>query len=160
MKKTHFLIGIIFTLFSFTTNAQKIVRSTIGSFGSTATSNNVIIQQTVGQSSATSHIYKNDGSGIRQGFHQTLYAQAVLNELNAQIFPNPNNGTFSFQVDLFNSEPFSYQITDITGRLLLNESAIGNILVPVEIIQSTSGIYNLLITSGAQSSLFKINIIH
>jgi hypothetical protein len=160
MKNTHFLIGIIFTLLSFNTNAQEIVRSTIGSFGSTATSNNVIIQQTAGQSSATSHINKNDGSGIRQGFHQTLYAQAVLNELNAQIFPNPNNGTFSFQVDLFNSEPFSYQITDITGRLLLNESAIGNILVPVEIIQSTSGIYNLLITSGTQSSLFKINIIH
>jgi hypothetical protein len=160
MKYKCVLAAFVITFLSISAFSQKIIRSTIGSFGSTASSNNVTIQQTAGQPSATSHINKNDGSGIRQGFHQAFYVQAEYNELNALIFPNPNNGTFSFQVDLINDEKFSYQLTDQTGRILINEQANGNTLVPVDINHPISGMYHLFIQSGTRASSFKINIIH
>ena len=160
MKNKSVLTAFAITFLSISAFSQKITRSTIGSFGSTASSNNVTIQQTAGQPSATSHINKNDGSGIRQGFHQAFYAHPEYNELNALIFPNPNNGIFSFQVDLPNNEQFTYQLSDQSGRLLLNEKSIGNSLVPVELYQPTAGMYHLFITSGGRSSSFKINIIH
>jgi hypothetical protein len=160
MKNKSVLTAFAITFLSISAFSQKITRSTIGSFGSTASSNNVTIQQTAGQPSATSHINKNDGSGIRQGFHQAFYAHPEYNELNALIFPNPNNGTFSFQVDLANEEKFSYQLTDQTGRILINEQSNGNTLVPVNVNQPIAGMYHLFITSGGRSSSFKINIIH
>jgi hypothetical protein len=94
------VVLLAFQSLSFGFFGQLIVRETIGTFGSSAKSESVLVQQTVGQTSATSFSSGENKSGIRQGFHQPFYFVTERNELNAMIYPNPNNGQFSFQVNL------------------------------------------------------------
>jgi hypothetical protein len=141
-------------------NAQTIVRSTIGSIGSSMGNGTITVQQTAGQPSATSFVKNEDGSALRQGFHQPYYYEIERNDLNAAIFPNPNNGQFSFQVDLEANETYDYVLLDQNGREILKNIGVGNQLNQVSIEQPTTGLYHLQITSGKRISSFKISVIN
>jgi len=151
---SSFIIAISFTSFS-----QQIVRSTIGSIGSSMGNGTVTVQQTAGQPSATTYVKYNDGSALRQGFHQPYYIETERNDLNATIFPNPNNGQFSFQVAVEEGFAFEYQLRDQQGRLVLKNSGNGNNLIEVNIEQPATGMYHLQIGCGDKTSSFKINVI-
>lgn len=142
------------------TFSQQIVRSTIGSIGSTMSNGTITIQQTAGQPSAISFVKNEDGSALRQGFHQPYYYEIERNDLNAAIFPNPNNGQFSFQVDLLENESYNYVVLDQAGKEVLKNSATGNQLTKVSIEQSATGLYHLQISSGKRTSSFKISVIN
>jgi hypothetical protein len=71
--------------------SQQIVRSTIVSIGSSMGNGTITVQQTAGQPSATTFVKNENGSALRQGFHQPYYYEIERNDLNASIFPNPNN---------------------------------------------------------------------
>jgi hypothetical protein len=154
-----YILLSLFGLGYLTSFSQQIVRSTIGSIGSSMGNGTVTVQQTAGQSSATSFIKNENGSALRQGFHQPYYYEIERNDLNVSIFPNPNNGQFSFQVALNNDNSFDYQLLDQQGKIVLNNSGIGNDLIEVNIEQPTTGIYHLQIISGNKTSSFKINVI-
>ncbi len=141
-------------------SAQEIVRSTIGAFGSSIGNGTISIQQTVGQPSATTFVKNEDGSALRQGFHQPYYYEIERNELNATIYPNPNNGQFSFQVDLQENEFYTYLLLDQAGKEVLKNSGSGNQLTDVSIEQPATGMYHLQISSGNRISSFKISVIH
>ena len=145
---------------SFTTFSQQIVRSTIGSIGTSMGNGTISIQQTAGQPSATTFVKNDDGSALRQGFHQPYYYEIERNDLNASIFPNPNNGQFSFQVDLLENESYDYIILDQAGKEVLKNSGSGNQLTEVSIVQPATGLYHLQISSGKRISSFKISVIH
>jgi hypothetical protein len=147
---------IVFSNYNF---SQQIVRSTIGSIGSSMGNGTVTVQQTAGQPSATSFIKNENGSALRQGFHQPYYYEIERNDLNASIFPNPNNGQFSFQVALNNDDSFDYQLIDQQGKIVLKNSNSGNNLIEVNIEQPSTGMYHLQIISGDKTSSFKINVI-
>lgn len=140
--------------------AQEIVRSTIGAFGSSIGNGTISIQQTVGQPSATTFVKNEDGSALRQGFHQPYYYEIERNELNATIYPNPNNGQFSFQVELQENEFYTYLLLDQAGKEVLKNSGSGNQLTDVSIEQPATGMYHLQISSGNRISSFKISVIH
>ena len=140
-------------------NAQTIIRSTIGSMGSSMGNGTVMVQQTAGQPSATSFIKNENGSAIRQGFHQPYYYEIERNDLNVAIFPNPNNGQFSFQVDLQANEIYNYVLLDLNGKEILKNSGLGNQLTEVSIEQPATGLYHLQISSGKSISSFKISVI-
>jgi hypothetical protein len=150
---------ITFSLFVSQFYAQEIVRSTIGAFGSSMGNGIVTVQQTAGQPSATEFEKSDDGSSIRQGFHQPYYYEIERNDLNATIYPNPNNGQFSFQVAVEEGVAFDYQLMDQQGRLILKNAGAGNNLIEVNIEQPATGMYHLQIVSGGRSSSFKINVI-
>lgn len=141
-------------------SAQEIVRSTIGAFGSSIGNGTISIQQTVGQPSATTFVKNEDGSALRQGFHQPYYYEIERNELNATIYPNPNNGQFSFQVDLQENESYTFLLLDQAGKEVLKNSGSGNQLTDVSIEQPATGMYHLQISSGNRISSFKISVIH
>jgi hypothetical protein len=153
------LIYCFFFLLSGNTFSQQIVRSTIGSIGSTMSNGTITIQQTAGQPCATSFVKNENGSALRQGFHQPYYYEIERNDLNATIYPNPNNGQFSFQVAVEEGIAFEYQLMDQQGRLVLKNSASGNNLIEVNIEQPATGMYHLQIVSSDKSSSFKINVI-
>lgn len=142
------------------TFSQQIVRSTIGSIGYTMSNGTITIQQTAGQPSATSFVKNENGSALRQGFHQPYYYEIERNDLNAAIFPNPNNGQFSFQVDLLENESYDYIILDQAGKEVFKNSGSGNQLTEVLIEQPATGLYHLQISSGKRISSFKISVIH
>jgi hypothetical protein len=140
-------------------NAQTIVRSTIGSIGTSMGNGTLTVQQTAGQPSATSFVKNEDGSALRQGFHQPYYYEIERNDLNATIYPNPNNGQFSFQVAVEEGVAFEYQLMDQQGRLVLKNSGNGNNLIEINIEQPSTGMYHLQIVSSDKTSSFKINVI-
>jgi hypothetical protein len=147
-------------LICFSGFTQQIVRSTIGSIGSAMGNGTLTIQQTAGQPSATSFVKNDDGSALRQGFHQPYYYEIERNDLNATIYPNPNNGQFSFQVALQTNEIYNYFLLDQNGKEILKKSGFGNQLTEVSIEQPVTGFYHLKISSGKRFSSFKIYVIH
>ena len=96
---------------------------------------------------------------MRQGFQQPIYFEVESNELNATLFPNPNNGQFSFQAELEESVSYSYELYDQNGKLLERNTAFGNAIVPVSILNPSAGMYHLKLSSGNKKSAFKVNII-
>ena len=154
-----YLLLSLFGIGSLTSFSQQIVRSTIGSIGSSMGNGTVTVQQTAGQPSATSFVKNENGSALRQGFHQPYYYEIERNDLNATIYPNPNNGQFSFQVAVDKNVAFEYQLIDQQGRSVLKNSGSGNNLIEVNIEQPANGMYHLRIISGDKSSSFKINVI-
>jgi hypothetical protein len=140
--------------------SQTIVRSTIGSIGSSVENGTITIQQTAGQPSATTFVKNEDGSALRQGFHQPYYYEIERNDLNAMIYPNPNNGQFSFQVDLQENEFYNYVLLDQAGKEVLKNSGSGNQLTYISIEQPATGMFHLQISSGNRNSSFKISVIH
>jgi hypothetical protein len=160
MKTTFTLIGILLFFTMNASFAQEIVRSTIGSLGATMSNEQMLVQQTTGQPSATITATNDKGAFVRQGFQQPIYFEALSNELNATIFPNPNSGTFNFQVDLAPGIPFEYTLLDAQGRNILVGKGEGNLLQSVTIDKPTVGMYFLKMVSGNRSSSFKINVIY
>jgi len=153
------LTFLLVSIYSFTSNSQTIVRSTIGSIGSSMGNGTITVQQTAGQPSATTFVKNENGSALRQGFHQPYYYEIERNDLNATIYPNPNNGQFSFQLAVAENVAFDYQLMDQQGRLVLKNSGTGNNLIEVNIEQPATSMYHLQIISGDKSSSFKINVI-
>ena len=154
-----YIILSLFGLGSLTSFSQQIVRSTLGSIGSSMGNGTVTVQQTAGQPSVISFVKNEDGSAIRQGFHQPYFYEIERDDLNVTIYPNPNNVKFSFQVAVDENIAFDYQLMDQQGRSVLKNSASGNNLIEVNIEQPSTGMYHLLIVSGDKTSSFKINII-
>lgn len=153
---------LLFLLFSLTfssSQAQSIVRSTIGSVGGTLSNEQLFIQQTIGQPAAIEFFKRNDGTALRQGFHQPYYT--ILSEkgdLDALVFPNPSQGRFEVLLDLPSTTYFLYQLTDSQGKILKSGEGCGNQTIPFELMREPAGMYNLTVKSADQSSSFKIII--
>jgi hypothetical protein len=157
MIKTITLV-VFFLLTKEAINAQKISHSVIGTLGATSNSNGIIFQQSIGQPAIVTN-EKNDGKGLRQGFLQPFTFTIESNELNVNLFPNPNQGEFAFQVNVENDTKFNYQLFDQSGKLIEFNSAIGNTLVPVKISNPAQGLYHLKVSTDSKTSSFKIIVI-
>lgn len=158
MKSTFFIILTI--VFSFQLFGQKIVRSSIGSIGSSANKHGLIIQQIAGQPGITTHEKSNIGIGLRQGFIQPTWFKTESNELNVALYPNPNQGNFSFQADIPAGQRYDYEILSNLGKLVLKGQGLGNELVNVSIQNPARAMYHLNVFTGEQKSAFKINVIY
>lgn len=156
MKKL-ILFGIVFWIYS-TSNAQIITRSSIGSFGSSANNDGITILQSVGQPALVNH-ENFEGTGLRQGFQQPIYFIEEQNELNVLLYPNPNQGEFSFIVDEATEIILQYQLFDQQGKLIFQGKTDSNLLTPIKIQQPTPGMYHLKVSDGTKNSSFKVNVI-
>jgi hypothetical protein len=157
MIKTITLV-VFFLLTKEPIYAQKISHSVIGSLGSSSNSEGIIFQQTIGQSAIVTN-EKNDGTVLRQGFLQPLTFTIERNDLNVNLFPNPNQGEFKFQVNVDNDTKFNYQLFDQSGKLIEFSSATGRSLVPVKILNPAQGLYHLKVSTDSKTSSFKIIVI-
>jgi hypothetical protein len=132
------------------------VRSTIGAIGGSMGNGNLMVQQTAGQPSATSFTTNIDGASLRQGFQQPFYYEKVSGVLNAHIFPNPNNGQFSFRADVTEYQLVDFVVIDQTGKEVYQNQGVGPHVNEVYLANPAAGNYHLRITSGNQTSAFKI----
>ena len=150
-------IFVVLASFSF---GQRIVRSTIGSIGSSSNHNGIIIQQSVGQPALTSNDKSENGMGLRQGFIQPIWYETESNDLNLMIYPNPNQGDFSFQADIEEDLNYDYEILDLQGKVVIRGKVSGNELVEVSIVNPARGMYHLNVKTEDKTSAFKINVIY
>jgi hypothetical protein len=138
--------------------AQTIIRSAIGSIGYSGQNGEMFIQQTVGQASLVGN-EKTENTGLRQGFIQPIQFLEEQNELNVLLYPNPNQGEFSFVVNENSDERINYLLFDQNGKLLLQCETFTNQLTPISIVNPAPGIYHLKVNSGKRFSSFKVNVI-
>ena len=148
---------VLLASFSF---GQKIVRSTIGTIGSSSNYNGIIIQQSAGQPALTTNEKLENGAGLRQGFIQPIWYETESNDLSVILYPNPNQGDFSFQSDIAEDLNFDYEILDLQGKVVLRGKGLGQELVEVSIANPERGMYHLNIKTEDKTSAFKINVIY
>ncbi|MEN9302844.1 MAG: hypothetical protein RL264_1273 [Bacteroidota bacterium] len=139
--------------------SQQIVRSNIGSFGNSKTNDGITLQQTIGQPALVNHVNV-DGTGLRQGFQQPIYFVEEQNDLNVTLYPNPNQGEFSFIVEESSEIKLQYQLFDQQGKLIFQGKTDANVLTPISIQNPTPGMYHLKVNSDTKVSSFKVNVIH
>ena len=148
---------VLLASFSF---GQKIVRSTIGAVGSSSNYNGIIIQQSAGQPALTTNEKSENGAGLRQGFIQPIWYETESNDLSVILYPNPNQGDFSFQADIAEDLNYDYEILDLQGKVVLRGKGLGNEIVEVSILNPAKGMYYLNVKTEEKTSAFKINVIY
>lgn len=158
MIKFYFTSLII--LITLCTQAQQIIRSTIGSVGSSMSDGTMLIQQTVGQPALTSFEKNDDGSAIRQGFHQPYFIEIIKKDIDVSIYPNPNNGEFFFEILDESTVPYQFQIFDQNGKILHEGKANSKEKQQVLLKHVAQSIYFLHVQQGKQQSSFKINVVY
>ena len=151
----------LFLLILFSLNnlsAQSLTRSVIGSFGNSSSMDGITLQQSVGQPALVNHVNV-DGTGLRQGFQQPIYFIEEKNDLNVTLYPNPNQGEFSFIVEESSEIKLQFQLFDQQGKLIFQGKTDANVLTPISIQQPTPGMYHLKVNSDTKVSSFKVNVI-
>lgn len=152
-------IAILTLCFTQSVTAQTIGRATLSAFGNSASVDGMFIQQTVGQPALVSHSLVSNEISINQGFQQPF----IFNVSNIQheilLYPNPNNGNFSFQLNEGTFSPYTYNLYDVTGKLILNGESILDNKVDIQINGVATGVYHLQILQGEVKSSLKVVII-
>lgn len=143
------------TLFFVQNNfSQNIIRSNISSFGSQFSDGNISISQTVGQSSNT-NIAKSEKVIFRQGFQQPLKASSNLNNdnliLNYSLYPSPNNGFFTINIEMLKNEAFEFEIINILGSKLYKDIAYSQVKKDINVSHLPGGVYILRIIENNYS---------
>jgi hypothetical protein len=159
LKRTFYILGLLFLIFwNNYTYAQQVTRSTIGSCGNSMSTEGITLQQTIGQSALVNHV-NIEGIGLRQGFQQPIYFIEVQNDLNVTLYPNPNQGEFSFIVEENDETKLQFSLFDQQGKLIFQGNTDSNILTPISIQNPSPGMYHLKVANGVKVSSFKINVI-
>jgi len=72
--------------------------------------------------------------------------------MNVSVYPNPTNGLVNLKIDLLEENEVSYEVLDITGRIVLTGTLgslnIGNHLRQIDIQSLSAGTYNIQLTAG------------
>jgi len=139
---------------------QRIVRSSLGCFGSTYAEDGFIFRQTAGQSSATGS-FKNDALMLRQGFQQP-FNQNITSEdsrgLKFSMFPNPAKSSTLIS---FNEEVVEcvVAVRDLNGTVV-SEFRIENVMIiSLDINGLKPGIYIVNIKGRNASGSEKLIVI-
>jgi hypothetical protein len=88
--------------------SQTIGRSVISSYGNSISKNGIHLQQTIGQPTLISYNRVNDNISIRQGLQQPLKFNISVVQPEITLYPKPNNGNFSFQIECVTIETDGY----------------------------------------------------
>lgn len=140
-------------------NSQTIGRSQISSLGSTNSSSGITFLSAVGQGSLVT--FENSNSIVLgQGFIQPSFFNGTKSELEINIYPNPNNGTFYLKPISDKSELLSYQLFDSFGNLIRSGESIPNTLINIQISSIATGIYILKIIQNNAQLTKKISILN
>lgn len=110
-------------------NAQTLVRQVISPIGISTNATGNYISHTIGQSTPPG---TTSGSKVvlRQGFEQPPKLKAILEEpetVSLNIFPNPNDGAFYLTVIAVEDVPYTFEIYDAIGKLIMLGDGVGNI---------------------------------
>ena len=163
MKKITLLI-LCFSLVVLNSNAQKVVRSTLGVSGSSTTitsnSKTYVVQQSVGQGSAIGK-FQSNGIIARQGFIQppVLSSKVIPEETNLQavIYPNPVNNQVHISFKEPVKEPVSIRIFDMLGRNVFTKELNAAQQLSINLSFLASAQYIFIINTGQKQ--FKANLL-
>jgi len=163
MKKITILI-LWFSFVISNSNAQEILRSTLGVSGASTTitsnSKTYLVQQSVGQGSVIGK-FQSNGIIVRQGFIQPpiISSKVIPEETNLQaiIYPNPVNNQVNISFKEQVKEPVSIRIFDMLGRSVFIKELNAAQELSINLSFLASAQYIFLINTGQKQ--FKANLI-
>lgn len=133
---------------------HRIIRSNLGSSGSSKTVTTIkgvfTISQSIGQSSVIGTHYSN-GYYVRQGYQQPFYKQKTVknlgNDLTVKVFPNPfiQDITITFSHTI--KKEIVIIIYDINGKNLYTQEFLPAQEIKVNLTDISSGMYILKVVS-------------
>jgi hypothetical protein len=146
-------------------NGQGIVRSTLGSGGSTSFNDGILLRQTFGQSSGT-EVLSNDYGLLRQGFQQAIkhhsitFALPVLvpAEEGFHLYPNPSSDFVHIEVS-GNNEIFDLQITNLHGKKIYERVKLPAPFATINVQSLAPGVYFISVISGNTKQTRKLIIL-
>ena len=155
------LLFLLSVCFMASLNAQSIHHQMTSSQGaSVQVSNNLKVQQTIGQQSVTGN-YLGSAFSVGQGFQQGRMAKSKgPSALNIQImtFPNPFTSKINFQFSTSIDGLIKISIYDITGRVVLNsEKELLNNVLSLDNLNFPDGQY--IVKLSAKNFNYTTNLI-
>ena len=144
--KKKFIIVILFWVSISVLPAQESISTTGGDFSGNGNS----VSFSIGQLFYNSDSGKSGSvsSGIQQAFEisvETEISQARGISLQFSVFPNPTTDIVSLKVEDFKIENLSYQLYNMSGKLLETEMVV-DIETRIDMIQFVPAIYFLKVT--------------
>jgi hypothetical protein len=146
-----FIVGFIEN-----SQTQTLVRSVIGSAGNSTINSEIRVQQSIGQPSNVTN-EKTDQLFISQGFLKSSLLRVSAQDLILSLYPNPNNGEFSFFLNLDSDESFKYTLTDAAGKLVLSGDSSGSTLIQINEKNLLTGMYFINVYSQKGMLTAKVN---
>ena len=156
------LFVFILAISVFPVNGQEIIRSTIGSAGSTAFNNGILVRQTIGQPPGTV-VLEGETVILRQGFQQAIDHHSVTSAplipadlagdvTDFAMFPNPARD----YVEIILADgtlPFDLFMYNMHGKQIYHLTNIGDTRITVNLQSLVPGIYFVTVSnSGGRSS--------
>lgn len=95
-------------------------------------------------------------------------APVSVSELNndftmSEVFPNPFNTNANFNINLTNASDVSYMITDLSGKVLVNQTEFnvpaGNNRINISADGMSSGMYYINVTAGNSKVTKKLQVV-
>jgi len=161
--KINIILSLAALVFAVNGNSQSIMRSNVGSAGSSRVvySDNAtyFVSQSIGQASVigTSNL-------IRQGFQQpsalfVIQKSATRNDYLASVYPNPFSQSIRVAFAREVSKDITIGIHDLSGKIILYRKYSPAQLIEMPLQNMASGIYIIHVLVGANrftTSLIKI----
>ncbi|MFH1119825.1 MAG: T9SS type A sorting domain-containing protein [Bacteroidota bacterium] len=151
MKKKVLLVICISLVFPSIAVTQQIIRQSLSSLGTVAYNTECCMVQTMGQPSNTKVFYQ-DNLRLKQGFLQPVRrnlpsAGSTGHPVAVDVYPNPFCESFVILIR-DNRSGFVFNLTDITGKRLLDGEIRGNSEQHIFTGTLNKGVYLILIYSG------------
>tara|TARA_B100000427_G_C15383617_1_gene540052 strand:+ start:156 stop:650 length:495 start_codon:yes stop_codon:yes gene_type:complete len=160
MKKI-ILILIFFPAFVFAQSTTNLLRSTISYSGSSIiTSNNFLVQQSVGQNSPIG-LQEFSDKVARQGFIQPSILRRMMvsskySDLSVEVFPNPTIDKITLTFSKIFVGKISLSIYDQMGRLVLESDYESQLEVSLSLADLRVGNYFLKVNISNQQYVTQI----
>ncbi len=154
--KTTFIILLL--LFSGTIFSQEIISEVIGVSGTDFSNSEGSISFTIGEPIIAS--YSQDDIILTQGFQQSTFTITRIDreeelEMSISVYPNP---TSRFVNIVYNDEPYSCLLFDMSGKIIRREDAINGSL-SIDLSSYTDGSYILNVVNGKGRQIAKYKIV-
>ena len=114
---------LILSLFitSLSASSQRLMSSTLSSFGGSTSKSGVYLSHTAGQEGRVDS-KKKDNLSLQQGFEKNVFSfgrkMTISNKIEFELFPNPTRSEFSIQTNLTEEEYLDLTIYSLAGKLL------------------------------------------
>ena len=119
IMKIH--VTVLLLLITLTASSQRIMSSTLSSFGGSTNTKGVYLSYTAGQEGRVD-AKKKDNLSLQQGFEKNIFSLGkkitLSNKIEIELFPNPTRSEFTIQTNLTEEDYLDVTIYSLAGKLL------------------------------------------
>ena len=114
-------ISLLLLFISLSVSSQRLMSSTLSSFGGSVTQSGVYLSHTAGQEGRVD-AKKKDNLSLQQGFEKNVFLLGknitLSNKIEFDLFPNPTRGDFTIQTNITEEDYLDLTIYSLAGKLL------------------------------------------